>query len=101
VGLLIERALPATMQRRWIWCLLIPLSIAIPGVYRSHHAMAVSEFLPTGNTPSIPVSCSVSVLEPAWLTHTETLNAFINRFWLIASASIFIWGVANILWISI
>lgn len=100
-GLLVERALPATMQRRWIWCLLIPASIALPGFYRSHHAMAVSEILPQGNMPSIAGTVSLSILDPAWWARTETMDSVINRFWLVASATIFIWGVANILWISI
>lgn len=101
VGLLIERALPATVQRRWMWCVLIVLSIALPGTYRSHHSMPVSEMLPQGNIPSIVGNLSLSILDPAWWAHTATLDSIINRVWLTASATLFVWGIANILWISI
>jgi len=38
IGHLVERALPATASRRWIWCAVIALSMAVPGYYRSHHS---------------------------------------------------------------
>ena len=41
IGLLAERALPATAARRWIWMAVIALSIAIPPMYRFWHRATV------------------------------------------------------------
>ena len=34
VALFLERAMPAASPRRWIWFVIIPISMAIPGFYR-------------------------------------------------------------------
>jgi beta-lactamase regulating signal transducer with metallopeptidase domain len=77
VGVLVERMLPATFSRRWIWCLIIPTSIFIPGYYRSHHAMSVTEML------------------AQQAGRIESFDSGINRVWLTASALLLIWALAN------
>jgi hypothetical protein len=81
-GLLIERVLPATHPRRWMWCAIILGSIAIPGTYRFHHALQVTDV--TG-----PQTTGL------W-TQVESYDWMIERAWLWASALLFVWGVANI-----
>ena len=41
-ALLVERALPTAWPRRWIWCGAIAVSMALPGIYRAHHAWDVA-----------------------------------------------------------
>ena len=43
VGLLAERLLPPTFPRRWVWCVIIPISLFLPGLYRAHHTVTVIE----------------------------------------------------------
>src|SRR4051812_13680292 len=42
-GILVERGPPAAFARRWLWCVMIPVSVALPGYYRYHHMVSVSE----------------------------------------------------------
>jgi len=97
-GLLVERALPATFQRRWVWCLVLAMSIAVPGYYRSHHSWAIDQ-APAGHaTPpstSQLAAAPFAPLDPEWWQRTESYNRPINRIWLALSAMLFLWGVAN------
>src|ERR1700730_5848195 len=99
VGLLVERILPATASRRWIWCLVIPISMALPGYYRWHHTWSVIPALEQQHA-STPLggslgTASLSLFDPAWWAHTESYNASINRLWLVISGMLLIWGVTN------
>ena len=79
VGVLIERALPPTAPRRWLWCIIIPLSMFLPGYYRFHHNWSVTD----------------SLVQPA--IHAATLDPAINRIWWTTSALLLAWGLANAL----
>jgi len=79
VGVLIERALPPTAPRRWLWCIIIPLSMFIPGYYRFHHNWSVTD----------------SLVQPA--IHAATFDPAINRIWWTTSAFLLAWGLANAL----
>jgi bla regulator protein blaR1 len=78
MGLLVERLLPSTMARRWVWVVLMPLSVFLPGLYRTRHSAAVGE----------------------WWAPTVSYDTIINRVWLTASALLLVWGVANLLRVS-
>jgi bla regulator protein blaR1 len=97
VGLLIERALPATVARRWLWCVLIPISMAIPGVYRGRHNWAVTEISAQQATqPSLGHSmASLTPLDRDWWARTESYDTTINQVWIIVSGMLLIWGVIN------
>jgi beta-lactamase regulating signal transducer with metallopeptidase domain len=101
VGLLVERMLPATAPRRWIWCLLIPISVALPGYYRFHHNWSVISALQQQHVSASVrdsfVNVSLSLFDPAWWAHTESYDASINRVWLIISGILLIWGVTSAL----
>ncbi len=97
-ALLVERALPSTFPRRWLWCLVLVMSIAVPGYYRAHHNWSVDTAL-SGQTVS-PSSggvaeTSFALLDPGWWQRTESLDEPINRIWLVISGMLLLWGVGN------
>ena len=87
-ALFFERALPATTPRRWLWCLVIPTSVVLPGMYRVHHAWSVADVF----------------VQPA--TVAQTFDTSINRVWLTTSALLILWGlvsawqVSRVVWLS-
>lgn len=99
VGLLVERALPTTFPRRWVWFVVIAISVTVPGVYRWHHTVSVIDLLEQpavrpalGHTVG---TASAAVLDLGWWAHTEWYGAMISRLGLIASALLLIWALAN------
>ncbi|MEO5817909.1 MAG: M56 family metallopeptidase [Gemmatimonadaceae bacterium] len=82
IGMLVERARPTTAARRWVWCLVIPASLVLPGYYRSHHAAAVGD-----------------MNEALW-SRVDALDPTINRVWFIMSALLVLWTVSNAGWVS-
>lgn len=76
-GLLVERALPGTFSRRWVWCAVIAISMTIPPVYQARHTASVSSVI--GN---------------------ESFNTPIQTVWFTGSALIVVWGIFNVLYIS-
>ena len=86
-GVLIERVLPAAAARRWLWCLIMPLSIFLPGYYRSHHAAVVGQV-------------AADELNVGWWGHVTALDPAINRLWLGASVLLALWTCINAGWVS-
>lgn len=76
-GILTERALPAAFSRRWLWCIIIPASVCLPGYYRWHHNWSVVDALQ----------------QPAM--RASTYDTTIQQVWLTASAMLVLWGLAN------
>ena len=104
VGLLIERVLPATAARRWLWCVIIPVSMVIPGVYRWRHNWAVTE-IPARQTVESTLSHTIEMaaltpLDRAWWARTESYDQTINQFWLIVSGMLVVWGLTNAMRVS-
>jgi bla regulator protein BlaR1 len=98
VGVLLERILPPTWPRRWMWCVIIVASIGLPGYYRVHHNWSVVQALSppaTAHSGHVTGVASLSVLSPAWWTHAESYNRTINRLWLGTSALLLFLGLAN------
>lgn len=97
VGLTLERAAPARVARRWIWCAVISISLVVPGYYRSNHAVAVSDML--GNdaawTSRNPAGAPIGPLDPAWWAHVQSYDAVVNRISVVASILVVLWGFAN------
>jgi len=85
-ALCVQRALPATSPRRWLWCLVIPTSVFLPGYYRFHHSWSVADVF----------------VQPA--TVAQTFDTSINRVWLTISGLLLLWGlvsawqVARVVW---
>jgi bla regulator protein blaR1 len=111
IGHLVERALPATSSRRWIWCAVIVFSMALPGYYRTHHswdvAAAGSEQLAAGQTVEQAApqthSLATAVLSPFdkdFGARIESYDMKINQFWLVLSGLLLIWAVTNAMRVS-
>ena len=81
--MLIERMLPAHVARRWLWCAALTVSVALPGYYRTHHNWSVAE---------VPSGASV---DTGWWGRVDALDTTINSVWLISSALLVAWGIAN------
>ena len=77
-ALFFERALPATAPRRWLWCLVIPTSVVLPGMYRVHHSWSVADVF----------------VQPATLA--QSFDTSINRVWLTISGLLLLWGLVSV-----
>jgi beta-lactamase regulating signal transducer with metallopeptidase domain len=98
-ALFIERTLPATSSRRWLWCVVIPISVVLPGYYRAHHTWSVAgaweqQAAQIPGTHALQ-TVSLTLLDPGWWAHIETYDTTINRLWLTASAVLVLWGLAS------
>jgi len=98
-ALFLERALPATSSRRWVWCVVIPISVILPGLYRAHHTWSISDAFalqavqpPLGHALG---TASLTVLDPGLWTQIESHHTSITRLWLTLSAILLLWAVAN------
>ena len=77
-ALSLERALPATSPRRWMWFGIIPVSVILPGLYRFHHSWSVAD-----------------PLEQQLARQIQSFDPSINRVWLTVSGVLLLWGLAN------
>lgn len=109
VGLLIERALPPTAARRWIWCAIIPLSLAIPGFYSVQHTWSITTaFAQRAAHPPEHALAAVSLtaLDPGWWARVQSYDPYINTFWIYSSWMLVLWvlinttRVSHLVWIS-
>ena len=99
-GLLVERLLPATTtSRRWIWCIVIGISVMVPPIYQANHKSSVHDVLeqhvvnsPVGHTVG---TASLSALDQGLAVRIESLNPIIERIWFIASGMLVLWGLAT------
>lgn len=96
-ALLAEPAMPTSWPRRWLWCALIPVSVALPGFYRFHHNWSVTDALAHGAAiTSMGGAAHVfAPLDPAFWARTQLLDDAINRVWLVLSSLIILWGLAS------
>ncbi len=99
-ALLLERALPAASARRWVWCVVIPFAVVVPGLYRVHHNWSVTGAfdqqaaqLPNGDGLT---TASLTLLDPGLWGRMESYHVGITRLWLGMSALLILWAVANI-----
>jgi len=104
IGHLIERALPLTSLRRWIWFAVIVFSMALPGYYRYHHSWDVtagSEQAVAGQTPqpTHALALGTSIDGDFW-ARIESFDPKINQVWLIISGLLLIWAVTNAMRVS-
>jgi bla regulator protein BlaR1 len=111
IGHLVERALPATFARRWIWFAIIVFSMALPGYYRYHHSWDVPA---AGSGQSAPgqtaepiapqtLGIATALLSPfdkKFWARIESYDMKINQFWLIVSGLLLIWAVTNAMRVS-
>jgi len=102
VGLLVERLLPTTAPRRWIWCLAIPLSMFLPGYYRNHHNWVVNDTpVPTVSDVHQTAPSTLTPLDRDWWARTRAYDGSINWAWQKLSLILLVWGAANALRIAV
>jgi len=94
-ALLVERALPVSWPRRWLWCLVIPFSMFIVGYYRVHHNWAVSSAIEQTPAGTVTAPGPLSVLNLEWWMHTSSYDRLITRVWLMASVLLIAWALVN------
>jgi bla regulator protein blaR1 len=98
-GLLVERALPKAVPRRWLWCVILASSMAIPGYYRSHHTWSVMNALERQERqPTMGralETSSFAVLDPGWWARSESYNGLINPLAISVSVVLLLWGIGN------
>lgn len=98
VGLLIERALPPTAARRWVWCAVIPLSFALPGVYRAQHTWSITRAFEqqAAHPPEHALAAaSLTALDPGWWRVVQSYDPYINTLWIYSSALLVLWALVN------
>lgn len=97
VGLLVERTLPASWPRRWVWCAVLAVSMIVPGVKRAHHTVAID--VASGGSPATRAGL-LAPLEQAWRVATASVDAMIEPLWLLASAGLLAWGLLSTAWVA-
>jgi len=110
IGHLVERALPATFARRWMWLAVIVFSMALPGYYRYHHSWDVPSAAsvqaagqPAEKTAPQTIGLATALLSPFdrdFWARIESYDTKINRVWLIVSGLLLIWAVTNAMRVS-
>jgi hypothetical protein len=83
IGTQVERLLPATIARRWLWCAILLLSVSLPGYYRFHHNFAIA-----GGADAAMVVLGAGV------------DVLIGQAWQAASAVLGLWMLVNAGWIA-
>jgi hypothetical protein len=99
VALFLERAMPATSQRRWIWLVVIPISVVLPGFYRVHNPWSIVDAFelqsarpPLGHGLG---TASLTVLDPGLWANIQSYDPGIQKVWLTASGLLLLWALAN------
>jgi beta-lactamase regulating signal transducer with metallopeptidase domain len=83
IGTQVERLLPATIARRWLWCAILLLSVSLPGYYRFHHNLAIA-----------------GASDAARVVLGAGMDALIARAWLAAAAVLGLWMLVNAGWVA-
>ena len=97
VGAAAERGLPAAFSRRWLWCIVMVTSLAVPGYYSVSHTVTVADVLGGSSaTAATPLTGSLTPLDAQWWAHMQSLDPFINNGWRAASLLLLIWGLASV-----
>ena len=99
-GILVERALPGTFSRRWLWCAVIAISMTIPPIYQANHRASVNTVLENETVrPALDQvlgMTSLALLDPDFWARVGSLDAGIHVVWFTGSALIILWGVFNV-----
>jgi bla regulator protein BlaR1 len=98
-GLLTERALPRSASRRWIWCVSLSASIALPMLLSAAHSSHVIALwghevvrMPAGH--QMMDAGSPSSLR-AWLDCSAAFGGVLLRIWLAGTLLVFAWAATS------
>jgi bla regulator protein blaR1 len=97
-ALMAERALPATMARRWIWCVSIVASIALPMILSARHSSHViglwgHELLRIPAAPA--VGTEAESLRRQLLDCAAGYGTVIRQLWFAAALLVLAWGLLS------
>src|SRR5439155_4771385 len=95
-GLLVERALPHSAPRRWIWCVTLVSSVALPMLLSVTHSSHViwlwgHEVVRMPAMHQMTGAGSPSTLR-AWLDCSADLGRVLLRIWLVCSVLVLAWA---------
>lgn len=102
VGHLVDRAMPATWSRRWMWCVIIALSVILPPISRTNHTAALIPMiqneavtLPLPGAPSLSLP-PLGAVNPTWLVRGETFGGIIQAVWFYMTVLLIFWGTVSV-----
>jgi bla regulator protein blaR1 len=102
-GVLAEQALPVRWPRRWIWFVAIASAVVVPPIYRANHsttlANAAESSVHSSHGTHASAGAPSALLDAEWWAHVESYDSVIERLWLLASAGLVLWGLANAGWV--
>jgi bla regulator protein blaR1 len=98
-GLLVERALPPAASRRWIWCVTLVSSVALPMLLSATHSSHViglwgHEVVRVPAAHQMAAAGTASTLR-AWLDCTAGFGAVLLRIWLAGTLLVLGWAAAS------
>jgi beta-lactamase regulating signal transducer with metallopeptidase domain len=91
-GHLVEQSLPAGTPRRWIWCVVIAVTMLVPPIYRANHVATV------GAARGMHAHDAAAT---GWQASVQSLDPVINDVWLAATAVLLVLGLADVLRVSL
>jgi bla regulator protein BlaR1 len=100
----VERALPATASRRWVWCVVLAISPVLPMVFAMHRSSPTIELwgheivrLPARHVHTMTAQQS---LVPDWMDCSAAGSATLMKLWGIATALLLLWALGDALRVS-
>lgn len=98
-GVLAEDALPARVPRRWMWCVVVTLSLLVPPFISIQHSSPAFILWANGalglSMPSAADAAPHTMLDRNWLDCGGEYGQIFNKVWLVSSIMLLTWGVAN------
>ena len=91
IGDHVERLLPATMSRRWVWCAVLAASVALPGYYRYHHVLAIG---------GASGSATYAGLGAGVFQQISAFDSVIGRVWRVVTVLLGLWALVNAGWVT-
>lgn len=99
-AMLVERMLPFTWPRRWIWCVVIAISMAVPPIYRANHTSILADVVTPRSVTDHANHRSTGIAgaeQPTVWARLESMNGPIQPIWLTLSVTLIMLGLANAL----
>ena len=91
VGDHLERLLPVTIPRRWIWCAVLGASFGLPGYYRYHHSFAIG---------GASGAASYAGLDAGFFSQMSAFDPLIGRVWQVVTVLLALWALGNAGWVT-
>lgn len=91
-GIVLEPVLPARLPRRGLWLVLLALSMAVPPLFRSVHAVTIPGAFATPHVPSGMTHSGLASSAPEWSQyHVQILGEWIDRVSVLDGVAMKLW----------